>query len=175
MAGAASTREVASYLLALRPIVSDALRARHTWLLQLTHLMDSARHGNGAVVAQSAGRVGREHVEPFRDARARAGRLRAPQDCAGCQEAIQNWLDRLVSVCEVLVAVGAAGDLRRMHETQDQLAEARGFARRFNAEYQRLVTDLRARVRVAERERAQRARQRERRLAPPARPVRRAG
>ena len=156
----ASLKEIAQYLTGLRPILSDALRGRQEWVRRIGVLLEDVRHGNAAVVVQAAGKIGREQIVHFRDNRAQVDRLRPPPGCEQCQAAIVNWLDQLIAVCEVLIAAGQAGDLKRLGETQEMLAESRTFARRFNGEYHRIVTDLRQRVGDAHRERARNERQR---------------
>ena len=49
-----SAREVAAYLVALRPILSSATEARRTWVKRIGALMEDARNGNGAQLARSA-------------------------------------------------------------------------------------------------------------------------
>ena len=147
-----SAREVASYLVALRPILSSATEARRTWVKRIGVLMEDARKGNAGLVTRSAGSIGQDTVGTFRTGRARLEQMKAPKTCAECHRALALWLDKLVAACDLLIEVGRTGNLARIRETQQLLAESRAHAHHFNAEYARLVGDLRQRVAAAGRQ-----------------------
>jgi hypothetical protein len=147
-----SAREVASYLVALRPILSSATEARRTWVKRIGVLMEDARKGNAAQVTRSAGSIGHDTAGVFRSGRARLEQMKPPRTCADCHRSLALWLDKLVKACELLIEVGRTGNLARIRETQELLAESRAHAHQFNAEYARLVGDLRQRVAAAARQ-----------------------
>ena len=150
-AGAASPREVAAFLIALKPIVARAIEIRKSWIKELGLLFEEARQGNPTQVTDQAGRLGRDHVGAFQDVRWSAGRQRPPEGCQDIHRALMAWLGGLVSACEALVDVGSSGEMAGMQVAQRHVAEARHAARRFNGEYSRLVTELRMAVRAARR------------------------
>jgi hypothetical protein len=141
-----AARPVASYLLALRPALQQAIAGRQTSLREIGALLEDLRQGNLAQATHDAGRIGRERTGQFRDCRARIGRLWPPAPCAGIHEAATAWLDQLIAVCQVIETVGRSGDTPRLGQIEDLLFESRIQARRFNAEYARLTDDLRATV-----------------------------
>ena len=149
-------RAVADYLLALRPILADAVESRRVFIRQLGLLIEEARHGGRALVAQSAGRIGREQGPVFHQLRTRVERLRAPPGCEDCQHAVGLWLEKQNEACVVMDRVGLSGDPGKLREAQQLLGEARAYAHRFNDEYARLAADLRRRVQITLRERERR-------------------
>ena len=148
---AASPREVARFLIGLKPIVARAIEIRQSWIKELGILVEDARAGNAAQVTTRAGRLGREHVNAFRDTRGSAERQKPPQGCEDIQKALLQWLDGLVKANEALVEVGTTGQMAGLQVAQRHVTEARYAARRFNGEYTRLVTELRVAVRAARR------------------------
>ena len=98
-----------------------------------------------------AGRLGREHVGAFREVRASVGRLSPPEGCQEIHRSVQLWTDSLVKACEALIEVGSSGQLAGMQIAQRNVTDARHAARRFNSEYNRLLTELRVAVRSARR------------------------
>ena len=162
----ASPRQVADYLLALRPILGDAVEARRVFIRQLGLLIEEARHGGRAAVAQSAGRIGREQGPIFQQLRIRVERVHPPPGCDDCQRMAALWLDKQNEACAVMDRVGMSGDPGRLREAQQVLGEARAYAHRFNDEYARLAAELRRRVQIALRERERKRSLRD--LIPPA-------
>jgi hypothetical protein len=148
---AASPREVARFLIGLKPIVARAIEVRQSWIKELGVLFEEARAGNAAQVTTRAGRLGREHVGAFRDTRGMAERQKPPDGCQDIQKALLQWLDGLVKASEALVEVGTTGQMAGLQVAQRHVTEARYSARRFNGEYTRLVTELRVAVRAARR------------------------
>src|SRR5688500_17844335 len=106
-----SAREVAAYLVALRPILSSATEARRTWVKRIGVLMEDARKGNGAQVARSAASIGNDTAGTFRSGRARLEQLKPPRGCAECHRALVLWLEKLVAACDLLIEVGQSGNL----------------------------------------------------------------
>jgi hypothetical protein len=143
----ASPRAVAAYLVALRPALGGALIARQEWVRRMGVLMEDARRGNPATVANGAGRLGAEFGGRFRDSLAAIARLTPPPSCAIAHREATRWLDRLVEGCDVLVRVGRTGTMTELRRAQDLFADSRAHARGFNVEHTRLVVELRARVR----------------------------
>ena len=144
-----SARELASYLVALRPILAGATDARRVWVKRIGILLEDARRDDPARVASVASQMGRDTLTTFRNSRLKIERLRPPRGCAECHHALVQWLEKLIAACEALVAVGRSGQLRGIHEAQGLLADSRFHAHRFNAEYARLVGELRQRVAAA--------------------------
>ncbi|HEV8636510.1 MAG TPA: hypothetical protein VG370_20000 [Chloroflexota bacterium] len=149
LARAPSARDLASYLVALRPILLGATEARRVWVRRIGVLMEDARRGDRAQVASAAGTMGRETLTTFRNSRLRVEQLRPPRGCGECHRALVQWLEKLITACELLAAVGRTGLLEGIHEAQEVLADSRIHAHRFNAEYGRLVGELRRRVAAA--------------------------
>jgi hypothetical protein len=148
---AASARDLASYLVALRPILAGATEARRVWVKRIGVVMADLRQGNTPRASDAAGQTGRDALTTFRDCQLRVERLRPPEGCLGCQRALVRWLEKLIAAGEALVATGRTGQLRGVFEAQELLADSRVHAQRFNAEYARLIADLRQRVAAAER------------------------
>jgi hypothetical protein len=148
---AASPREVARFLIGLKPIVARAIEVRQSWIKELGVLFEDARAGNAAQVTSRAGRLGREHVGAFRETRGLAERQKPPDTCQDIHRALMQWLDGLVKASEALVEVGSSGQMAGLQVAQRHVTEARHSARRFNGEYTRLVTELRVAVRAARR------------------------
>jgi hypothetical protein len=153
---AGSPRAIADYLIALRPILADAVESRRVFVRQLGLLIEEARHGGRALVAQSAGRIGREQGPVFQQLRIRVERLPAPPGCEACHHAVGLWLEKQSEACRVMARTGLNGDPGKLREAQQLLGEACAHAHRFNDEYARLAADLRRRVQLALRERARR-------------------
>jgi hypothetical protein len=147
----ASPLAVAKYLMALRPYVSRAIEVRQSWIKELGLLFEEARQGNTQQVTTRAGRLGREHVSSFRDVRASIDRGKPPEGCAEVQRSVVAWIDGMVRACEALIEVGNTGAMSGMQVAQRHVTEARHAARRFNSEYNRLVTEIKVAVRTARR------------------------
>lgn len=146
-----SPRHIAAYLIALKRLLADATRQRHSFMREVGILMEESRQVGRAAVAQTAGRVGRDHGQAYRHLRAAADRLTPPVACVPCHGAVRGWLDAHVAACQAMADAGTAGDLRRLHETQRLLADGRHHARRVNAEYRQLADDVLRAARAARR------------------------
>lgn len=142
---------VAKYLMALRPHVSRAIEVRQSWIKELGLLFEDARAGNTQQVTTKAGRLGRDHVGMFRDIRASVDRGNPPEGCAEVQRSVVAWIEGMVKACEALIEVGNSGQLSGMQVAQRHVTDARHAARRFNSEYNRLVTEIRVAVRTSRR------------------------
>ena len=147
----ASPREIANYLLALKPLVARAIEVRQSWIKELGLLFNEAQAGNASTVTQRAGRLGRDHVGSFRDVRTTVERGKPPAGCEDIRESVLRWMDGLVKACEALVEVGNSGSMAGMQVAQRHVTDARQAARVFNNEYNRLVTELRVAMRGARR------------------------
>lgn len=139
-------RALVRYLVALRQVLQQAVDARRGFVRDLGMLFDQARSGNQAAAAQATGRLGRDQVDRFREAWSALQRLSPPAAGEQCHEAVASWIEMHVAACEVMAEVGSSGDLGRLREAQNLLAEGRPFASRFNAEYNRLTGAVRART-----------------------------
>jgi hypothetical protein len=146
-----SPQAVARYLIGLRPILADACAERTEWMRQLGLLIEHARSGNALRVARAAGQLGRDFAERFRVTRTRVEQLNPPVECDLCQASVRAWAAALHGSCAALTEVGRTGQLAGLRHAQEQLAEARVQARRFNEEYARLTGELRKRVAIARR------------------------
>lgn len=158
---AVQLRALVKYLLGLKDVIAGAVEARRYFVREMGMLIEQARLGNQQAVAQQTGRVGREQIIKFREAKLGVQRLNPPGACEQCQEAVAGWVDMHVSACDVMIEAGTSGDLKRLHEAQNLLAEGRRFASRFNAEYQRLSSVVRTRTEELRRAQARRERERE--------------
>ena len=141
-----SARNVARYLVGLRPVLTDACSVRADWVHRLGVLMADARSGNAARVHNGAGMLGREFGQKFRAVKARVEILNAPPECDLCHAAVRAWAEALMRSCEALEEIGRSGNMSGLRVAQDRLADARGQAHRFNDEYARLSSELRQRV-----------------------------
>ena len=147
----ASPKEIAKFLVSLKPLVQRAIEVRASWIRELGVLFEEARQGNEAHVTSRAGRLGRDHVTLFRDVRSAVERFRPPEGCQEIHRSVVAWTDSLVKACEALIEVGNTSQLAGMQIAQRNVTEARHAARRFNSEYTRLLTELRVAVRSARR------------------------
>ena len=66
-----SARNIARYLVGLRPVLTDACSVRADWVHRLGVLMADAKTGNAMRVTQGAGTLGREFGQKFRAVRSR--------------------------------------------------------------------------------------------------------
>ena len=141
-----SARNIARYLVGLRPVLTDACSVRADWVHRLGVLMADAKTGNVLKVTQGAGTLGREFGQEFRAVRSRIEILNAPPECDLCHAAVRAWAEALQRSCEALEEVGRSGKMGGLRTAQDRLADARSQAHRFNDEYARLSSELRQRV-----------------------------
>lgn len=145
-----SPRAVAGYLHQLKRFLTEASECRRSFVREIGVLMEESRRASRGTIAQAAGRTGRDQGQDFRQLRTDLVVLQPPPSCMQCHVAVQRWIEKHVLACQVMVEIGLTGDLGRLAETQELLAEAREHARLLNAEYAHLVADLRARVRSAQ-------------------------
>jgi hypothetical protein len=131
-----------AYLVRLRPVLGDATGARRALVHSLTDLAVDVRRG-GPMVAERAGAIGSERIATFRDLRARLDGLAPPPACEACHLTLGRWINCPIDCCELLRSVGATGDVAPLSRAQALIAEAREYARAFNAEHARLVGELR--------------------------------
>lgn len=136
----------AVYLKSLRLVLDEALEARRLLVRKLGGLMEEARTTHRGAVIQAIGRVGGDEAAALRRVRARLDGLAPPPACVPCHGAVAHWLDEMVAACDAMADVGRSGNLARLRETQEHLAASRADARTFNAEYERLVAELRRRA-----------------------------
>ena len=144
-----SPRAIATYLVSVRPLLQEVTDSRRAFIRHIGILMEEARQASRAVVVQAAGRIGRDEGAGFRSLLAQLNALAPPAGCESCHDALVRWVELHLGACTVMVDVGTSGDLGRLRETQQLLGTARVEAQRFNAEYGRLVTDVRQRVKAA--------------------------
>jgi hypothetical protein len=147
----ATPRAIAGFLVTLKPMVARAVEIRASWIKELGLLFAEVQHGNPSQVTARAGRLGREHVGAFREVQTAVDRLAPPEGCQEIFASVLIWTDALVKACEALIEVGNSGQLAGMQIVQRNVTEARHAARRFNSEYNRLLTELRVAVRSARR------------------------
>jgi hypothetical protein len=140
LSGAKAT---AAYLLAVRPVLHQAIVGREAWVRSIGVLMEDARKDHRAVVMRDAARIARERLAQFRECRERLAGLWPPSGCVPCHGWASSWLDELIAVCQLLEDIGRTGDLARLRHVDNMLSESRIDARRFNAEYARLSDELR--------------------------------
>ena len=146
-----SPKVIAQYLIALKPQVASAIEVRKSWIKELGKLFEDVQQGSQPALTSRASRLGRDHVGPFREIRAMVEQHRPPEGCQDVFKAVFTWVDNMVKACESLIEVGNTNSLAGLQVTQVFVSDARHAARRFNSEYNRLVTDLRVAVRNARR------------------------
>jgi hypothetical protein len=142
----AERREVVVYLRELSTLLNQTTETRRAWIHELSPLLRDAERRDPLTIARSAVSLGREHLNAFRDARAKLRTLSPPSECMTCHAAAISWLDEHVTACERLVRAGETRDVRRLRAAQEPLADARACAQRITLEYTRLVDDLRQHV-----------------------------
>ncbi len=150
---ATSPREIARFLVDLRPFVHHASGIRSEFVRRIGVLMEHARRRDRWLVAQETLSIGRELGDVFRRIRAQLAIMRFPDVCARCHRSVIKWLEKQIATCDLMVDVGMSNNLARLHETHYLFAEARVHARQFNVDYQELVQLLRSRVDVVQRRR----------------------
>jgi hypothetical protein len=134
----------------LRRFLAEASECRRSFVREIGVLMEESRRSNRGTIAAAAGRAGRDQGAYFRQLRSDLSVLQPPASCMQCHVAVQRWIEKHVSACEVMVEIGVSGELGRLASTQEMLADARYYARQLNSEYAHLVADLRARVKSAQ-------------------------
>lgn len=140
---------LAVYLKQLRLILDEAIEARRLMVRKLGGLMEEAHTAHRSTIIQAVGRVGSDEATAMRRVRGHLERLAPPPAaCENCHNAVAHWLDEMVLACDVMVEVGRSGELGRLRETQDHLAESRADARTFNAEYEQLLGELKRRAKA---------------------------
>jgi hypothetical protein len=144
--GGSTPREITRYLRDLRPILSAPRLARREWIREVGLLIEEGRKGDPIALARRAGRHGRNMSPIFREARRRLGELSPPAECQALHQATEQWIVQHVDACEALSQIEEQRALRGLRDVQDRLAEGRLWAQRFNAEYARVIEDLRGRV-----------------------------
>ena len=144
-----SPRAVAQYLSALRVVLVAAVGTRQEWVRRIGTLMEDARKGTKALVATSAGGIGRDFGVRFREARAELGRLTPTPSCVECHRSVASWIDQMIAASEVLELVGRTGDVKELRGAQERFAESRYHARAFNASYVAALSSLRQDVAAA--------------------------
>lgn len=149
---------LAVYLKALRLLIDDAIDSRRSLVQHIGGLLDEARSSHRRTVVQATGRLGADQAATFRRLRGRLEQMDVPPGGRPCHDAVGRWLDQVVAACDAMVQVGDSGDLKHLRETQEHLAASRTDARRFNAEYERLLADLKQRVQRASTAPARRSR-----------------
>jgi hypothetical protein len=146
---AAGAREAVTYLLSLRPIMSHTTEERRAWIRDVGLLIEEARTGDPITLSRKAGKLGHEQIPRFREARVQHSHLIPPTSCYELHEAVAGWLDKHVEACETLIRAEQNRALRPLRDVQEQLGDARRYSQVFNAQYGKLVTDLRQRVEAA--------------------------
>ena len=140
---------LAVYLKQLRLILDEAVEARRLMVRKLGGLMEEAHTAHRSTIIQAVGRVGSDEASAMRKVRGHLERLAPPPPaCESCHNAVAHWLDEMVLACDVMVEVGRSGELGRLRETQEHLAESRADARKFNAEYEQLLGELKRRAKT---------------------------
>ncbi|HZR00662.1 MAG TPA: hypothetical protein VFC93_17820 [Chloroflexota bacterium] len=134
------------YLKGLRLILDEAIEVRKGLVRQLGMLLEESRSAQRGTIVAALGRTGLHQGASLRALRNRLERLPVSEQARTCQRSVEHWLNEMVRACDVMVDVGRNGDLARLKETQEHLAASREDARRFNAEYDRLLSELRQRA-----------------------------
>jgi hypothetical protein len=133
----AEDEQTAAYLAGVGPIMAEGSGARQRLVDGLAQL----RAGAGVDQATLAEKQG----DAFRVLRAQLGRLTLPRTCSRCHSAVARWLELHEAACMTL----AAGGPKALGKAGELVADARGVATQFSAEYSRLVTDTAARQQAA--------------------------
>lgn len=141
-----SPRDIVNYLLHLRPVLQRTTQVRRDWIRDVGLLIEESRTGDPVSLARAAGRLGHGAIPLFREARLQVSQLRPPPECGAMHESVLQWLQEHLSACDALVRAEQGHNLRPVREAQERLADGRWHSQRFNAEYARLVKELRDRV-----------------------------
>jgi hypothetical protein len=147
-----------TYLHEIRPLIAGVMQARRVWVREIGLLLEEARHTTPPAVAATAGEIGRTHLPELQMARASLLAHTPPRDCLPAHLAATGWLDAQIAAFEVMLDVGATGQVGQLRRVQPALAEGRRHAHRFNEEFVRVVDGVRSIVEVAARRRRRLAR-----------------
>lgn len=147
------TRILANYLTALRLVVNEATESRRAWIRQIGTLMQDTRTRPLGMVTPQAGRIGSEQQKAFQEIRGRLDALQPPSTAVDLHTLLHTWLDKHITVCQVLVEFGANGEIGKLRTAQGLLAEGRVDLERFQAEYARQVQLLKRQVESVRRNR----------------------
>ena len=143
----ASPLAVAKYLMALRPYVSRAIEVRQSWIKELGLLFEEARQGNTRRSPRGPAASGASTSARSATSAPRSTAASPPRGAPRSQRSVVGWIDGMVKACEALIEVGNTGAMAGMQVAQRHVTEARHAARRFNSEYNRLVTEIKVAVR----------------------------
>jgi hypothetical protein len=136
----------AAYLTGIRAVMNDASASRRLWVRQIGELMMDARARPPEMVAPVAGRIGAEQHAAFEEIRERLNALHPTQECETCQMTVQSWFDKQLAACDLMMEIGATGEINKLRGVQSLLSDGRIDTQRFSAEYAALVAMLRERV-----------------------------
>ena len=149
-----SPREIAHFLVEVRPFIHHASGMRSEFVRKIGVLMEHARRRDRWFVAQETLNIGQEQGNVFRRIRAQLAIMRFPDVCARCHRSVIKWLEKQIATCDLMVDVGMSNDLARLREAHYLFAEGRVHARQFNVDYQELVRIVRSRVNDVQRKRS---------------------
>jgi len=143
---AATPRNVAGYLRAVRELMTEATTVRRSWIRQVGMLILDARTKPAEMVAPGAGRCGADQRELFAGIQVRLAQVAVPRPCEPCQDAFAAWLQKQLGACDLLEEVGRTGDVTTLRAVQRLLAESRGDTAAFNATYNALLISLKSQI-----------------------------
>lgn len=135
----ASPRLIAKYLAALKPILSSASDARNVWVRYLGELARrdlSAAHSEAVQFALSRG-------QQFHEARRAVAQLRPPPGYEPMHEAVDGWLQGMLTSCEMLVRAPSPLPPDLLERIQQAVNDAGAQADRFNSQRTVAVQSIR--------------------------------
>jgi len=137
VAMSAEEQQAAAYLAGVGPVMAEGSAARQALVDGIAQL----NAGDAVDQTELAERQG----DAFRVLRAQLGRLTLPRSCSRCHAAVARWLELHEAACMTL----AAGGPKALAKAGELIADARGVAQQFSAEYSRLVAETAARQQAA--------------------------
>lgn len=144
-------RPRAAYLKAARALLVEATESRRGWVRRVGILLQDARAKPPEMVAPNVAREGTEQREAFGEIRGRLLALVPPPSCARWQALAIEWLDVLDGACAEMTDTEPGTLIDKLRATQRKIAESRPLLERLQAEYARLVRELRQQIEAAQR------------------------
>ncbi len=144
--GISPARDVAIYLLHLRPLIRRAVSGRSAWVSRVGALMEDARLGSLEVVISRSRVYARETSTYFRSLREDLAAVHVPRGCESCHEALTGWVLGHIESAEMLNTLANEQSFRRVRDLSEIFYRGRARARDFNRSYADLVAEVRRRA-----------------------------
>lgn len=144
--GISPARDIAIYLLYLRPLVRRAVAGRTAWVNRVGAPMEDARLGSIEVVIAQSRVYARETSTYFRSLREDLAAVHVPRGCESCHEALTSWVLGHIESSEMLNTLANEQSFRRVRDLAEIFYRGRARVRDFNRLYADLVAEVRRRA-----------------------------